>query len=237
LLKIAIHLSIKRAICFVSEERFLEDLPKKAGHNKLLKTVSLILVVILLFFVVVWARALYGARESYHKGEAFLKEGDTIRAITFFDRSIHWYTPLNPYVEKAALKLWAIGEEAEKAGDKRLALIAYESIRNGFYGDTHLVTPGRKWIRKVDSKLAGLRRGEAEKGKTSQPEAFSGKSPYPDPFWSVVVVIGFLGWIGSLIGLIVVTFKRGGVRTGNGIIWLGFSFLCFVLWVAGMVKA
>jgi hypothetical protein len=233
----AIYLYVKRAICFVSEEPFLEDLPKEIGHNKLLKTVCLILVVILLFCVVVWARAFYGARESYKKGETLMKEGQTIRAITFFDRSIHWYTPLNPYVQKSAEKLWAIGEKAEKTGDKRLALIAYDSIRNGFYGDTHFVTPGKNWIRKVDSKLASLRHSEAEKAGLPPAKTYSGKSPYPAPFWSVVVVIGFLGWIGSLIGLIVGTFKRGGFRPGKGIIWLGFSFLCFILWVAGMVKA
>jgi hypothetical protein len=214
----------------------LEELPEHVPHNGPLKLVSLILVV-MLFFVIAWARALYGARDNYNKGEAFLKEGQTIRAITYFDRSIHWYTPLNPYVQRSAEKLWEIGGEAEKGGDKRLAFIAYECIRNGFYGATHLVTPGKNWIRKVDSKIARLSRGQTERGKASDLQAFTGESPYPAPFWSVVVVIGFLGWIGSLIGLIIGPFRYGGMRSGKGFTWLGVCVLCFILWILGMVKA
>jgi hypothetical protein len=193
--------------------------------------------VALLLLLVLWLRVFYGSMQDYKTGEALLKETQTVRAITYFDRALHWYAPLNPYVEKAALKLWEIGEQAEKAGDKRLAVIAYESIRNGFHGATHFVTPGKDWIRKADSKLASLNRGQAENKEIPQTRAFSGESPYPSSFWSGVVVIGFLGWIGSLIGLIMVTFRQGVLRDGKGIFWLGFSLLCFVLWLVGMTKA
>jgi len=70
--------------------------------------------------------------QDYDTGETLLKGNEIIRAITYFDRSLHWYAPVNPYLERAATRLWEIGEQAEKAGDKRLALIAYESIRTGF---------------------------------------------------------------------------------------------------------
>jgi hypothetical protein len=201
--------------------------------NVILKAASVVLFLLL----VLWLRAFYGSMEDYRSGEPLLAENQTVRAITYFDRALHWYAPLNPYVEKAALKLWEIGEQAEKAGDKRLAVIAYESIRNGFHGATHFVTPGKNWIRKADSKLASLNRGQAENKEVPQTGAFSGESPYPSAFWSAVVVVGFLGWIGSLIGLIMVTFRQGVVRNGKGVFWLGFSFLCFVLWLVGMTKA
>lgn len=208
------------------------------GWRGALRTAGIIALGILFVLIILWGRAFYGAVESYKKGEHLLKEGQTVRAITFFDRALHWYAPLNPYVEKAALKLWEIGEQAEKAADKRLALIAYESIRNGFYGATHLATPGKGWIRKADSKIDHLSRGQAEKGGASQPNAYSGETPYPVPLWSAVVVMGFLGWVGSLIGLIVVTFRGEGVRGGKGVvIWLGFAVLCFILWLVGMIKA
>jgi hypothetical protein len=91
---------------------FLEDLRNDLRESRPLKIVSLIVIVILIFFVIVWARALYGSRENFIRGETFLKEGQTIRAVTFFDRSIHWYTPLNPYVQKSAERLWVIGQRA-----------------------------------------------------------------------------------------------------------------------------
>jgi hypothetical protein len=211
-----------------------KSLPGKGrSSNVILKAVSVAVLVLL----VLWGRVFYGSMQDYKTGEMLLKETQTIRAITYFDRALHWYAPLNPYAEKAALKLWEIGEQAEKAGDKRLAAIAYESIRNGFHGATHLVTPGKDWIRKADSKLASLNRGQAENKEIPQTSASSGVSPYPSSFWSAVVVIGFLGWIGSLIGLILVAFRQGSVRDGKGIFWLGFSFLCFILWLVGMTKA
>lgn len=190
-----------------------------------------------LIVLILWARAFYGSMKDYETGETLLKQSEIIRAITYFDRSLHWYAPVNPYLERAATRLWEIGEQAEKAGDKRLALIAYESIRNGFYGATHFVTPGKHWIRKVDAKLASLNRGQTENRETPQSSAFSGVSPYPSSFWSAVVVIGFLGWIGSLIGLITVAFRPGGDRRGKSILWLGSSLLCFILWLVGMTNA
>jgi hypothetical protein len=208
---------------------FLEDLRNDLRESRPLKIVSLIVIVILIFFVIVWARALYGSRENFIRGETFLKEGQTIRAVTFFDRSIHWYTPLNPYVQKSAERLWVIGQRAEQAGDSKLALIAFSAIRSGFYGASHLVTPGKEWIKKVDAKLHDLGAG----GKNV-------RDPHPDAFWSVVVVLGFLGWVGSVIGLIlrVLGPGRGSGNPGVSVIrWAGLIVIFFILWIWGMFKA
>ncbi|MCU0597162.1 MAG: hypothetical protein MUC98_17105 [Desulfobacterota bacterium] len=172
--------------------------------------------VAVLVFLVLWGRVFYGSMQDYKTAETFLKENQTIRAITYFDRSLHWYAPLNPYVERSAKRLWEIGERAEQEKDPRMALIAYESIRNGFYGASHVFRPGKDWIQRAESKI---------------------QDPQPDVGWSVVVVIGFLGWVGSLLGLILVLFRQGEVRGSKGIFWFGFSFLCFILWLVGMTKA
>lgn len=184
---------------------------------------------VLLFLILVWARAFYGSRESFFKGEALFKEGQTIRAITFFDRSIHWYTPFNPYVERSARRLWEIGEKAQREGDGKLALIAFETIRSGFYGASHIVVPGKDWIAKVDAKLLELGAG----GKDV-------KDPHPDPFWSVVVVGSFLGWVGSVIGLILSVMRprrSPGKTWTKGLQWISIGAACFALWILGMFKA
>lgn len=207
----------------------MEQIRKNLKESRPLKTVGLIALVILLFVTIVWVRALYGSRENFIKGETLLKEGQTIRAVTFFDRSIHWYAPLNPYVQKSAERLWEVGERAEQAGDSRLALIAFSSIRSGFYGASHLVTPGSEWISKVDAKLQEL--GAAGKNV---------KNPHPDALWSAVVVLGFLGWVGSVIGLIlrVMGPGRDSARPGLSVVmWAGLVVIFFVLWILGMFKA
>jgi hypothetical protein len=219
---------MERLVLF-RRDSFLNEPRKDITHKTPLKLASLVLVVILVFFVIIWVRAFYGARENYHKGEAFLKGGHTIRAVTFFDRSIHWYTPLNPYVEKSAEQLWEIGEGAQREGDKRLALIAFETIRSGFYGASHLVTPGKEWIQKVDAKLHEL--GAAPKNIMD---------PHPDVFWSVVVVTSFLAWVGSVFAFIVfVLGRKKTARTlvNRPVLWVGLASIFFFLWIVGMYKA
>ena len=191
--------------------------------------VVLIGFVILLFLLLVWVRAFYGSRDDFLKGEALLKEGQTIRAITFFDRSIHWYTPLNPYVQKSAERLWQIGEKAEQTADPRLAVIAFSTIRSGFYGASHLVIPGQDWIQKVDAKLLEL--GAAGKDV---------RDPHPNPLWSVAVVTSFIGWVGSLT-----VFTRWFIgreegpnrRRSRGLLCLSLGVFFFGLWILGMAFA
>ena len=93
------------------------------------------------------------------------------------------------------------------------------------------------WIRKADSKIDILSHTKAEEGRASQPNVYSSESLYPEPLWSAVAVLGFLGWVGSLVGLIVAIFRQEEARRGRVVIWLGFAALCFILWLAGMIKA
>jgi hypothetical protein len=190
-----------------------------------------------LIMLVLWVRVFYGSMKDYEMGERLLKENQIIRAITYFDRSLHWYAPINPYLEKAATRLWEIGERAEKGGDLRMARIAFESIRNASYGTTHVFTPRKDWIRRAETKISELSGAEGQ-GKQGSNESWNPKkSPHPHPLWSLAVVLGFLGWVGCLLGLILLTFRQVGFRSGRCIVWFGFSSLCFILWLIGMAKA
>lgn len=220
---------------------------KSSGENKYIRIACISLGLIATLLIMVWARAFYGSIKAYETGETCLKEGRYIRAITFFDRSIHWYTPLNPYIEKSAERLWQIGEHAEERGDTKLALIAYRAIRRGFYAASHFITPGREWIEKCDSRIRKLVRLESQAMKRS-PDFESKKKRIlesqktvpPDVFWSVVLEIGFLGWIGSVIGFIMFAIRRreGPEKsTYLSFVWIGLAFVFFALWIVGMMKA
>lgn len=195
--------------------------------------------------IMVWGRAFYGSIQAYQMGETFLKEKQYIRAVTFFDRSIHWYTPFNPFIQKSAEQLWAIGKQAEKEGDIRLALISFRTIRNGFYGASHFVTPGRSWINKTGREidvLLGEEDGEVSDDSASLKEALlqEQKIAGPDVLWTILLEIGFLGWIGSVIGFIMFRLrhkKDGEYQASSSFIWLTLTVCFFALWIFGMVKA
>ena len=218
--------------------------------NKIIKStyvrmISIVVSLMAIAFILIWARAFYGSIQAYKKGEAFLKEKQYIRAVTYFDRSIHWYTPFNPFVQKSAERLWGIGEQAEKEGDIRLALIAYRTIRSGFYGASHFVTPGMAWIKKSERKidaLMGEEDKEVSKDSASLKEAMLAeqKTPSPNVLWTILLEIGFLGWIGSVIGFIMFRRrheKEAEYRASSGFLWLILTACFFGLWIIGMIKA
>ena len=112
----------------------------------------IILVSLLLFFAGTWWRM----NRQYNQGEAALHKGEFAGAVAGVESALHMYIPFHPTIEKAAEKLWQIGETNERLGDINRALIAYRSLRSSFYADHWLATPGTAWINKCDKKIASL---------------------------------------------------------------------------------
>lgn len=220
---------------------------KSLIKSRFFKTVCMTLCLVAIGLIMVWARAFYGSMQTYQKGETFLEEKQYVRAVTFFDRSIHWYTPFNPYVRKSAERLWDIGEQAEREGDLPLALMAYRTIRRGFYGASHFITPGMAWINKSELKINILLGVEEREGKVKDETASlrekllkDQESSSPSVLWTIVLEIGFLGWIGSVICLIMFTLgrkKEDPYPTFLTFLWIMLAVLFFVLWIVGMMKA
>ncbi len=215
--------------------------------SQYIKKTCMVLGLVAMVFIMVWFRAFYGSMKTYHQGETYLKGRQYIKAITFFDRSIHWYTPFNPYVRKSADRLWEIGNHAERQGDIKLALIAFRTIRRGFYAASSFITPGKRWIEKCDLKISSLVMME-EKDRKGTDDSMSLKKTMPQSkeivspsiFWSIILEIGFLGWIGSVIGFIIFILGRKGEGRYfhyHAFIWIGLTFVFFALWVVGMMKA
>lgn len=114
--------------------------------------VVIILISLLLFAASTWWRL----SSQFSQGEAALRRGDFAGAVAGFESALHMYIPYHPTIEKAAERLWQIGEANERLGDINRALIAYRSLRSSFYADHWLVTPGKPWIEKCDKKIAQL---------------------------------------------------------------------------------
>ncbi|MDD2897257.1 MAG: hypothetical protein PHI31_00955 [Desulfuromonadaceae bacterium] len=114
--------------------------------------IIIILISLLMFAAGTWWRMV----SQFDVGEAALLKGDFTGAVAGYESALHMYIPFHPTIEKAAEKLWSIGEANERLGDINRALIAYRSLRSSFYADRWLVTPGTVWIEKCDKKIAAL---------------------------------------------------------------------------------
>jgi hypothetical protein len=177
--------------------------------------------------------------KAYDEAEVYYKEKNWLRAVTFYDRSIRWYTPLNPFIEKSARRLWEIGGRAEEEGDIRMSLMAYRTIRRGLLAASGFSQPGKEWIRKSDEKIRALTN---EKAKMEHRMWTKDQVPgHPDIFWTIVLEIGLFGWILSTITFIVfgLKTKRGEEKVDKFhlVLWLSLVCFFFSLWIWGMMKA
>jgi hypothetical protein len=193
--------------------------------------------------LIVWGRAFYESREAHHEGEKHFQENRYIQAITFFDRSIHWYTPFSPYVEKSAARLWEISRIAERNGDFVLSRIAVTALRSGFRAAGGLFSPGEEWIGNCEERIEGLLRLEAAQ-KGIDPDRFQmekGVPPPPSLFWTLILEIGLLGWVGSVICLVLCGARKGENRENRTLAafvrWGSLLVVFYAMWIIGMMKA
>lgn len=114
------------------------------------------IIIILISLLMFFATTLWRMHSQFKSGEEALATGNFVGAVAGFESALHMYIPYHPTIEKAAAKLWQIGETNEKLGDISRALIAYRSLRSSFYAAHWLVTPGKAWIAKCDQKIAAL---------------------------------------------------------------------------------
>jgi len=216
-------------------------------EGRTLKKTVFIIGLIAILFIMVWVRAFYGSMKTYRQGEEYLKNGQYVKAVTFYDRSIHWYTPLNPYVRRSADRLWEIGRHAEGRGDVRLALIAFRAIRRSFYAARSFYTPGKDWIERCDIRISKLvppsPRGKDVSGNSdavTENITNNTKDTAPDIFWTMILEISLFGWIGSVIGLIIFTLgmkeeqQKRPFKT-TLLVVAGTSF--FIFWIIAMMRA
>jgi hypothetical protein len=197
------------------------------------RVISIAIGLTLVVLALVWIRAFFVSMHAYQEGEGYLKNQQHIKAITFFDRSIHWYAPLNPYAHKSAQRLWEIGTHAEKQGDIGLALIATRTIRRGFLAARSFYTPGRNWIERCDAKIASLMAQDLP-SKVSLPPT------EPNVSWTLILEIGLIGWIGSAFGFLTLSLRGGQtvrLRSRAAIFWGIMVIVFYAMWIVGMTRA
>jgi len=198
--------------------------------------------------LMVVARVYLGSSTELNTGKSALEAGETSRAIVHLDRAIQWYVPLAPTVGEAAALLWKVGQEADARGDTQGALEAFRALRGAFHAVRGINHPGKVWIDRANERIATLQASDntaawpdpslsREERKQVALDVLQ-RDPTPDPGWSALAVVGFLGWVGSGLGFFLRGFepsgrflRKSGLRWGLGV--LGGYFL----WIIALLRA
>jgi hypothetical protein len=121
------------------------------------KTIAVnVAFVALLSVMIIWGNTLYRQHVQFDKGEQAFAAGDFLGAVSGYESAIHMYTPASSLVDRAAQKLWELGELAAQKGDRPRALIAYRALRSSFYAVAGIYSPGEQWIQKCVTRIAQL---------------------------------------------------------------------------------
>ena len=113
-------------------------------------------LVVFAFLALAAVRVVVSSRKEHIRGGRALDQGDMKKAIIHFRRSARWYAPGNPYVLRSYKKLWYLGREAERRGDRETALSAFRSIRGAILGCRSFYTPHSEWLPRVNRHIAQL---------------------------------------------------------------------------------
>jgi len=186
----------------------------------------------------------YNARQEFTVGEEAYTRGAYDVAITHYERAIKWYTPFSNTIRHAEERLWQLGTEAETRGDWRLALEAYQSLRASLYAVQSFYIPYQNWIPKTEERIAPLL-ARTKAGTEPQEDKLAQDTTRfamqlqrhvgPHLGWSILVEIGFLGWVGAAVGLIwYVVDGQGNFARRQGILWGSLLAVFFALWLISM---
>jgi len=225
----------------------MEGRLKKIIRNRITGHITFLFFLIVILFIAVWTRVFIGSMRDCARGEAFFHDGQYIKAITFFDRSMHWYAPLNPYIERSADYLWEISNRAEETNDSRLSMIALETIRNSFYSVRSFYSPGIQWIEQCKKRMNTISLNQRvslpqEDNENVVKNISHENTKYNDPdiLWAVLLEIGLFGWIASVLGFVLL-FLGATDRSDRFIhsfyFWILLGVFSYSLWIIGMINA
>jgi len=195
---------------------------------------------------VVVTRAVWQGRSALDDGDRALAANDTEEAIRDWRRAARWYVPLAPYVSDAYDRLEALAELAEKKGDLRTALAAWQGVRGSILATRSFYTPQSDRLEPANRKIAGLMSrldpslpvDMTRDQLTAWHYELLARDESPSVGWALLAVLGFLVWIGGgvLFAMRGVSAEDRLVRrpavTAGVLVMAGL-----VLWLVGLYSA
>lgn len=190
-----------------SQASDVSEAHRARGSRRLRGARKLITAAIVVGFclAVVVTRAVWQGRAALDDGDQALAQGDSEEAIRGWRRAARWYVPLAPHVSDAYDRLEALAELAEKKGDLRTALAAWQGVRGSILATRSVYTPESDRLEPANHKIADLlsRLDPTLPASMTRDElaAWHGellaRDESPSVGWSLLAVLGFLVWIGG----------------------------------------
>ncbi len=203
-----------------------------------------VLGLLVAFAVILYAKVAYNASQDFALGEEAYTHGKYKIAIMQYERAIKWYTPFSKVVRLAVERLWQLGTEAEARGEVSLALEAYQTLRSSLYAVQSFYIPYQNWIPKSEERIAPLLARTKAAQESGEDELAQDTARFamqlqrhvgPHLGWSILVELGFLGWVGATVGLIwYVVDEAGNFARRQGLLWGSLMAVFFALWLIGM---
>jgi hypothetical protein len=176
-------------------------------------------VTILAVVAVVVGRASSEARAELAMAELHREGGDATRATEHYRRALRWSFPGSPYTVNAVAGLDSIATELEASADTAGALLAWRSLAGGI-SSTRVLYLGRNRAReKAVGEVARLLAQDRSAGIDANLDAEKLAGDHrrllaveisPDPFWAVLLLLGFAVWVGSLLFIARTGFDSAG---------------------------
>jgi hypothetical protein len=100
----------------------------------------------------------------------------------------------------------------------------------------------------TDERIAHLMAGQHERNRAGDPAPFAERKTEhlallevdnsPDPWWSLLVVLAFLGWVGSGFRFVYRAWDaEGRFHGGPALTWGGIITACMAVWILAMSLA
>lgn len=204
-------------------------------------TIGLILLAILV-------RVTIESKLSFDAGTVALRENDREGAVFHFRSAARWYFPGNPWVGSSLDQLVAIAVVATAEQDWKLAVHAYDSARAAILGTRSFYTPNQRRLREINASLPDVlwnARITHEHGPKPSPGDEESLKRFfaerlqtdhaPNMFWSVVLCIGFLGWMVGTFFAVRLGFSNDGRVDKSALFRFGgLALTGFALWLGGL---
>jgi hypothetical protein len=163
-----------------------------------------VIAIVALLFSALAVRVVVSSRSELLEARRLKERGDIAGSIVHFRRAARWYAPASPYHVEALSELGKIAREAERRGEKPLALSAYRAIRAAIMSTRSFYTPERDRLKAANRRIADLMASEPpppiDAGKSREAlrkehlallEAHHG----PNIIWTCVLLLGFVAWV------------------------------------------
>lgn len=168
-------------------------------------------VLVLIALGLMTLRVLWSSHGEWREGERCLAKSDAPMAIDHFGRAARLYAPGSPWVERSLGRLEEMALGAEAHNDDSLALMAWRELRSSVLATRSFYTPHPAVLERANQHIARLMAATeppsvAPGAKLAARERWHAarlaQDDAPSVLWSVLALLGLMGWIGAAIGFL-----------------------------------